>query len=102
MGYFLNTTSMTLLPHTTSFDVVSAIETQAVRTSGWTTDTYWDYMYSDCIPYTVKPTAASTVVVHSTATLPLPTPVEIEANGIWFYDLLFGNSHRYLQQFWWL
>lgn len=90
-GNFSNKASITFVPHTTSFDVVSAIGTQDVCTSGWATYTDWNYTFYDCLPYTVKPTAASTAVVYRSAIPPIPTPAEIYMNEIWTYDIPLGD-----------
>ena len=88
---YSNKESFTFLPHTTSFDVVSALQTVEACTSGWTTFTEWDWTAWDCIPYTEKPTAASTAVVYRTAVPPIPTGMEIAMSEVGSYDIMLND-----------
>ncbi|KAJ4326256.1 hypothetical protein N0V94_000203 [Neodidymelliopsis sp. IMI 364377] len=87
-GNFSHKDSYTFLPHTTSFDAVSALETEDACTSGWATYMEWDWTAWECLPYTEKPTAASTAVIYRTAVPPIPTNSEIPTHEIFSYDVL--------------
>ena len=90
-GNYSNDQSYTFVPHTTSFDVVGALQTEDVCTSGWTTYPEWNYTFWDCLPYSDKPTAATTDVVYRTAVPPIPSNSEIPESDIWTYDIDFDD-----------
>lgn len=86
-GNFSDGASFTFVPATTSFDAVSAVQTQDVCTSGWTTYPEWNYTAWDCLPYAVKPTAAITTFVSRSAAPPYPTPAAIPMGSAWLWDV---------------
>lgn len=87
-GNYSNTRSYTFIPHTTTFDAVSALATEDVCTYGWITYTEWDWTAWECMPYTEKPTAASTTVVFRTAVPSIPSGGEIDIFDIQSYDVV--------------
>jgi hypothetical protein len=86
-GTFSDDASYTFVLATTSFDTASAVQTQDVCTSGWTTYPEWNYTAWDCLPYTVKPTAAATTFISRSAAPPFPTPAEMPMGSVWKWDL---------------
>ncbi|KAF2623814.1 hypothetical protein BU25DRAFT_167203 [Macroventuria anomochaeta] len=90
-GNYSNAKSYTFLLHTTSFDAVSALQTEEVCISGWTTFTEWNWTAWECIPYTEKPIAASTAVVYRTAVPPIPSGREIAMSEVWNYDIILND-----------
>jgi hypothetical protein len=86
-GDFSEAASYTFVPATTSFDTAIAVQTQDVCTSGWTTYPEWNYTAWDCLPYTVKPTAATTTFVSRSAAPPYPTPAAMPMGSVWSWDL---------------
>ena len=86
-GNYSEAASYTFVPATTSFDTAIAVQTQDVCTSGWTTYPEWNYTAWDCLPYTVKPTAATTTFVSRSAAPPYPTPAAMPMGSVWSWDL---------------
>lgn len=83
--------SYTFVPHTTSFNVADALQTEALCTSGWTTYTEWDWTAYECMPYTERPTAASTALAYRSAVPPIPTGNVMSQYDVWMYDIRFDD-----------
>ncbi|KAJ4983464.1 hypothetical protein SVAN01_11027 [Stagonosporopsis vannaccii] len=90
-GNYSHSRSYTFVPHTTSFNVASALQTEVLCTSGWTTYTEWNWTAYECIPYTERPTAASTALAYRSAVPPIPTGNEMPQNDVWMYDIMFDD-----------
>ncbi|OAL45620.1 hypothetical protein IQ07DRAFT_214127 [Pyrenochaeta sp. DS3sAY3a] len=84
---FTNADSYTLVPHTTTFDVASALESDFVCTSSSSYVSEWDFTMVLCMDYTEKPTAAATSIAYRTAAAPFPPGGVIPVSDAMLYDL---------------
>ncbi|KAF1848876.1 uncharacterized protein K460DRAFT_375646 [Cucurbitaria berberidis CBS 394.84] len=84
---FTNAKSYTLIPHTTTFDAASALESDIACTSSESYVSAWDYILTMCMSYTEKPTAAATSIAYRTAAVPFPSGGLIPVSDAALYDL---------------
>lgn len=84
---FTNAESYTLVPHTTTFDPASALESDYACTSSYSYVSEWDYTITLCMDYTDKPTAAATAIAYRTAAAPFPPNGLIPVSDAMLYDL---------------
>jgi hypothetical protein len=93
-GGFTNYQSFTLITHSATFDVASAIDsdyactnTELVITQDWGL-----YTQTFCQDYTEKPTASATSIAYRTAAAPFPPDGVIAMSDVGLYDLyhIFG------------
>jgi hypothetical protein len=84
---FSKTDFYTLITPTTTFDVVSAVESDFACTWSLSYFPEVDWTYTWCLDYSDKPTAAATSVVYRTAAAPFPPGDVIPTKDARFYDL---------------
>ncbi|CAO2650085.1 Nn.00g013770.m01.CDS01 [Neocucurbitaria sp. VM-36] len=84
---FTNVDSYTLIPHTTTFDAASALESDFACTSSYSYVSEWDFTLTMCMEYTEKPTAAVTSIAYRTAAAPFPPGGLIPISDATLYDL---------------
>jgi hypothetical protein len=88
---YSNTASYTLVPHTTTFDASSALESVFVCTLS---ESYWaeyDFTLTACIDYTVKPTAAITSLAYRSGYSPFPSGNVIPTADAGLYDVYYQD-----------
>ncbi|KAF1941122.1 hypothetical protein EJ02DRAFT_313816, partial [Clathrospora elynae] len=77
-----------LIPHNTTFDVASAIESDFVCTMSESYLAEWDYTVTICNEYTEKPTAAATSIAYRSAYLPFTGIIPASDVGLYnLYDI---------------
>lgn len=84
---YTNKDSYTLVPHTETFDVASALTSDFACTTSISYIPEWDFTATYCEQYTVPPTAASTSIAYRTAAKPFPSGGVIPVSDARFYDL---------------
>jgi hypothetical protein len=86
---FTNTDSYTLVTHTASFDINSALESDyACTTSESVVHADWgDFTFSICDYFTSMPVAASTALAYRTAAATFPSGGVIPTSDAYLYDL---------------
>jgi hypothetical protein len=86
---FTNTDSYTLVTHTASFDINSALESDyACTTSESVVHADWgDFTFSICDYFTSRPVAASTALAYRTAAATFPSGGVIPISDAYLYDL---------------
>jgi hypothetical protein len=88
---FSNTGSYTMVPHTTTFDAASALESNFVCTLS---ESYWaeyDFTLTACMDYTIKPTAAITSIAYRSGYSPFPSGGVIPTSDAGLYDLYYPD-----------
>lgn len=84
---FTNAESYTLVPHTATFDVESALVSDFACTTSTSYVAEWDWTMSVCVEYTDKPTAAATSLAYRSAAAPFPPDGIIPVSDALLYDL---------------
>lgn len=84
---FTNADSYTLIPHTTTFDVASALEYDYACSTSESYVSEWDWTMTLCVEYTDKPSATATSVVYRSAAAPWPSGGLIPIGDALLYDL---------------
>jgi hypothetical protein len=86
---YSNTASYTMVPHTTTFDASSALESVLACTLS---ESYWaeyDFTLTMCMDYTIKPTAATTSIAYRSGYSPFPSGGVIPTSDAALYDVYY-------------